>query len=58
MAMAHRTMRQRLLLTGVVLCLALQLMAQTDGSPRPQFGERPKLVVGIVVDQMRWDYLA
>jgi len=24
---------------------------------QPQFGERPKLVVGIVVDQMRWDYL-
>ena len=23
-----------------------------------QFGERPKLVVGIVVDQMRWDYLS
>ena len=21
------------------------------------FGEKPKLVVGIVVDQMRWDYL-
>ena len=25
---------------------------------RPQFGEQPKLVVGIVVDQMRWDYLS
>ena len=24
----------------------------------PQFGERPRLVVGIVVDQMRWDYLS
>ena len=23
-----------------------------------EFGERPKLVVGIVVDQMRWDYLS
>ena len=23
-----------------------------------QFGERPKLVVGVVVDQMRWDYLS
>lgn len=23
-----------------------------------QFGEKPKLVVGIVVDQMRWDYLS
>ena len=28
------------------------------GCQRPQFGERPKLVVGIVVDQMRWDYLS
>ena len=25
---------------------------------RPGFNERPKLVVGIVVDQMRWDYLS
>ena len=27
-------------------------------SAHPQFGERPRLVVGIVVDQMRWDYLS
>ena len=25
---------------------------------QPQFGEKPKLVVGIMVDQMRWDYLS
>ena len=34
------------------LCLTVQLMARTE------FGEQPKLVVGIVVDQMRWDYLS
>ena len=36
----------------MMACSAAQLLAQ------PQFGERPKLVVGIVVDQMRWDYLS
>ena len=36
-------------LLTVVCC---PLSAQTS------FGERPKLVVGIVVDQMRWDYLS
>lgn len=35
-----------------VLCLAVQMQA------RSAFGERPRLVVGIVVDQMRWDYLS
>lgn len=35
-----------------LLCLSLGLQAQK------QFGERPRLVVGVVVDQMRWDYLS
>ncbi len=35
-----------------ILSMSLYLSAQ------PQFGERPRLVVGIVVDQMRWDYLS
>ena len=35
-----------------LLTLSLCLQAQ------PQFGERPRLVVGVVVDQMRWDYLS
>lgn len=35
-----------------MMCLSLRMMAHTG------FGERPKLVVGIVVDQMRWDYLS
>ena len=36
----------------MVACSAVQMSAQ------PQFNERPKLVVGIVVDQMRWEYLS
>ena len=36
----------------MALCLTVQLEAETA------FNERPKLVVGIVVDQMRWDYLS
>jgi len=36
----------------LLLCVTLQTKAHTA------FGERPKLVVGIVVDQMRWDYLS
>lgn len=35
----------------LLLCVAIQMGAHTA------FNERPKLVVGIVVDQMRWDYL-
>ena len=37
--------------------LALQVCALTNFA-QASFGERPKLVVGIVVDQMRWDYLS
>ena len=39
---------KRLLLVLAVCCTAIAATAQVD---------RPKLVVGIVVDQMRWDYL-
>jgi len=34
------------------MCFTAQLAAQTE------MNERPKLVVGIMVDQMRWDYLS
>jgi len=44
-----------MLLFALALCCALGARAQ---NARPQFGERPKLVVGVVVDQMRWDYLS
>ena len=40
------------------MLFALVLTCLTSVFAQPQFGERPKLVVGIVVDQMRWDYLS
>ena len=42
---------KKLMFLTVMLCATMQMMAHTD------FNERPRLVVGIVVDQMRWDYL-
>ena len=45
-------MRKLLLVVVLVAASAAQMLAHTG------FGERPKLVVGIVVDQMRWDYLS
>lgn len=41
-----------------ILFLLLAVIDVQAGNGRPQFNERPKLVVGIVVDQMRWDYLS
>ena len=40
------------LLFLLLCCLSLTAAAQS------RFGEKPRLVVGIVVDQMRWDYLS
>jgi len=45
-------MKKLLVLFVLFVCSAVSLSAQ------PAFNERPKLVVGIVVDQMRWDYLS
>ena len=42
---------KKLLFFLVAVCSIITASAQQ----RPQFGEKPKLVVGIVVDQMRWD---
>lgn len=36
---------------------ALPLLIQTICVAQPYNGKRPKLVVGLVVDQMRWDFL-
>ena len=44
--------RFRFLWIMMLFGLSLSATAQT------KFNERPKLVVGIVVDQMRWDYLS
>lgn len=43
---------KKLLLTMLMMAWLTPMLAQSE------FGERPKLVVGIVVDQMRWDYLS
>jgi len=43
-------------ITLLCLIVSSQLFAQKKTVPNTQL-ERPKLVVGIVVDQMRWDYL-
>lgn len=40
----------------VLLAVLMGCMAQL--AAQGKFNERPKLVVGIVVDQMRWDYLS
>lgn len=45
-------MKKLLSVIILLLCVVVQANAHTA------FGERPKLVVGIVVDQMRWDYLS
>lgn len=45
-------MKKLMLLIVAVMACTVQATAQSS------FGERPKLVVGIVVDQMRWDYLS
>lgn len=45
-------MRKIILFIAALTCIFNTMMAHTG------FGERPKLVVGIVVDQMRWDYLS
>jgi hypothetical protein len=44
-------MKKLLFLAVMLTCALMQMAAHTD------VNERPKLVVGIVVDQMRWDYL-
>lgn len=42
---------KRIFLLAAIALMSLSVQAQA------QFGEKPKLVVGLVVDQMRWDYL-
>lgn len=41
---------------GIVLFVFISSVAQSSGTPGDNL-QRPKLVVGIVIDQMRWDYL-
>ena len=49
---------KRSILLIFVFCVMLTTNAQRATKPlSPEGFERPKLVVGIVIDQMRWDYL-
>ena len=43
---------KKILMTLLLCCVGMVVLAQSP------FGEKPRLVVGIVVDQMRWDYLS
>lgn len=48
----------KLLLVSFCICFALQVNAQNAAGGAGQADvRRPKLVVGIVIDQMRWDFL-
>ena len=40
-----------------IFVFALLCCATLSAAAQSKFGEKPKLVVGVVVDQMRWDYL-
>ena len=44
---------------GNVDAQKIKLRSETQETPKTKInsGDRPKLVVGLVVDQMRWDYL-
>ncbi|HUX84569.1 MAG TPA: alkaline phosphatase PafA [Chitinophagaceae bacterium] len=43
---------------GNLICIpALSFCLTTPGQPAPAQIQRPRLVIGIVVDQMRWDFL-
>ncbi|MBU3745630.1 MAG: alkaline phosphatase family protein, partial [Sediminibacterium sp.] len=45
---------------SVLICtlfISVGLVAQPGNSSSTSIPSKPKLVVGIVVDQMRWDYL-
>lgn len=42
----------------IMTILWLTIVCATTLNAHSKFGESPKLVVGIVVDQMRWDYLS
>lgn len=50
-------MLQRFLLLGMLGGIALTGVAQTTSRAGAAGVDRPKLVVGLVVDQMRWDFL-
>lgn len=48
---------KKIFLLNILLFLTTTLLFAEKNKPNNSQLERPKLVVGIVVDQMRWDYL-
>ena len=44
-------------LAGFIAAAAFAQTKPVANAPAPQTIARPKLVVGIMIDQMRWDYL-
>ncbi len=53
-------MKKYLLLTGLFLLLVLTATSQLNAGAKTTGADpatRPKIVVGLVIDQMRWDYL-
>ena len=48
---------KKLILPALAVVLALSANAQKTATTASEGIQRPKLVVGIVIDQMRWDYL-
>ena len=49
-------MIKRIFSIAVLLCFVLQFSTAQTANSKPQTG-KPKLVIGLVIDQMRWDYL-
>ena len=48
-----KVLRMKLLLSGMIAALVLQ----AQPAKKEKSAQKPKLVVGIVIDQMRWDFL-
>ncbi|MFZ9221408.1 MAG: alkaline phosphatase family protein, partial [Sediminibacterium sp.] len=43
--------------SSILLCTMLSLSANAQNPQKSTNSAKPKLVVGIMVDQMRWDYI-
>lgn len=48
---------KKILLISALLVLTIGGLGQKTQGTAPATGTRPKLVVGLMIDQMRWDYL-
>ncbi len=55
--MKFALLHQMLLMKRYLLCFLVLIIGFSSCVRKPARVERPKLVVGLVIDQMRWDYL-